>query len=78
VYGSGTPVTKTYDYTGFTKVTVESGFVATVEWGDDFAVSVTVDDNLVKEHLKVELDGDTLRVGLATLWQYRDVTPRRR
>ena len=74
VYGSGTPVTKSYDFTGFTNVTVDSGCVATVDYGESFAVSVTVDDNLVEEHLKVELDGDTLHVGLADLWQYRDVT----
>jgi hypothetical protein len=76
VYGSGTPATKTYDFTGFTKVTVDSGFVATVDYGEDYAVSVSVDDNLVKEHLKVELEGDTLHIGLAPLWQYRDVTLR--
>lgn len=74
VYGSGTPVTKSYDFTGFTTVTFDSGFDATVEYGESYAVSVTVDDNLVKEHLKVESDGDTLHVGLADLWQYRDVT----
>jgi Putative auto-transporter adhesin, head GIN domain len=74
VYGSGTPATRTYDYTGFTKVEVDSGFVATVEQGDSYAVSVTADDNLVKDKLKIELDGDTLHIGLAPLWQFRDVT----
>lgn len=74
MYGSGAPVTKSYDFTGFTNVTVDSGFAATVDYGESYSVSVTVDANLVKEHLKVELDGDTLHVGLADLWRYRDVT----
>ena len=69
-------VTKYYDYTGFTKVTVDSGFDVEIDYADDdsYAVSVTVDDNLVEEHLKVELDGDTLHVGLAPSGTYHDVT----
>ena len=78
VIGSGTPVTKHYDLTGVTKVTVDSGFKVDVDYGTTGEASVTVDDNLVKEHLKVELDGDTLHIGLADLWQYRDVTLRAR
>ncbi len=76
VPGSGRLVTKTYDYTGFTKVVVDSGFAASVERGAACAVSVTVDDNLVEDHLKVELKGDTLHIGLAPLWRYHDVTLR--
>jgi hypothetical protein len=74
VTGSGTTATKTYDLTGFTRVSVDSGFTVTVTQGAEYAVSVTVDDNLVEEHLKVELDGDTLHIGLAPLWAYRDLT----
>ena len=78
VVGSGTPVTKHYDLTGVTKVAVDSGFTVDVDHGAQGEASVTVDDNLVKEHLKVEVDGDTVRIGLADLWQYRDVTLRAR
>jgi hypothetical protein len=78
VIGSGTPVTKYYDLTGVTKVTVDSGFRVDIDYGVKGEASVTVDDNLVDEHLKVEIDGDTLHVGLADLWQYRDVTLRAR
>jgi hypothetical protein len=78
VGGSGTVVTQRYDYTGFTKVTVDSGFQVEIDYADTWSVSVTVDDNLVKEHLKVELDGDTLHIALAPLWQYHDVTLRAR
>ena len=74
----GRAVTKHYDFTGVTKVTVDSGFKVDIDYGETSEVSVTVDDNLVEEHLEVELDGDTLRIGLADLWQYRDVTLRAR
>jgi hypothetical protein len=74
VIGSGEPVTKDYDFTGFTKVAVDGGFTVDIDYAETSEVSVTVDDNLVKEHLEVELDGDTLRIGLADLWQYRNVT----
>jgi hypothetical protein len=78
VIGSGTTVTERFDYTGFTRVSVDSGFQVDIEYAETSEVSVTVDDNLVKEHLEVELDGDTLHIGLADLWQYRDVTLRAR
>ena len=74
VIGSGKPATKTFDYAGFTKVVVNGGFDVTVTQGAAYAVSVTADDNLVKDKLKIELDGDTLRIGLAPLWQFRNVT----
>jgi hypothetical protein len=76
VIGSGEPVTKDYDFTGFTKVAVDGGFTVDIDYAETSEVSVTVDDNLVMEHLKVELDGDTLRIGLADLGQYRNVTVR--
>jgi hypothetical protein len=78
VGGSGVLVTKHYDYTGFTKVVVDGGFSVAIDYGTSPDLSVTVDDNLVKEHLKVELDGDTLHIGLAPLWRYHDVTLRAR
>lgn len=74
VTGSGTPATKVYAFTGFTNVSADSGFTVTINQGSEFAVSVTVDDNLVEEHLKVELDGESLRIGLEPLWAYRDLT----
>ena len=57
---------------------MEDGFTVDIDYAETGEVSATVDDNLVNEHLKVELDGDTLRIGLADLWQYRNVTLRAR
>lgn len=63
VVGSGRSVTEEYDFSGFTRVNVGSAFEVDVTQGDDYAVSVTVDDNIV-QYLEVRLDGDTLRIGL--------------
>ena len=63
VVGSGRPATQEYDLSGFTKVDVGSAFEVEIAAADDYAVAVTVDDNLV-EYLEVLVDGDTLRIGL--------------
>jgi Putative auto-transporter adhesin, head GIN domain len=73
VTGSGTPATKTFDYTGFTGLRVDSAFRAEVTRGDASAVSVTVDDNIV-QHLRVEVDGDTLRISLEPGYDYVGAT----
>ena len=52
---------------------VDNAFAATVTRGDVFAITVTVDDNLVK-YLRVELDGDTLRIGLDPSKSYQNAT----
>lgn len=69
--GSGTPASKTFDYSGFSGVRVDTAFAATITQGDAYAVSVTVDDNLV-EHLRVEVDGDTLNIRLDPDYDYSD------
>ena len=73
VSGSGNAVTKEYDDSGFTGLRVDNAFAATVTRGDAFSVAVTVDDNLV-EYLRVEVKGDTLRIGLDPGRSYRGTT----
>lgn len=73
VSGSGTPVTKQYDYAGFTGLRVDNAFIVTATRAETFSVAVTVDDNLV-ERLRVELKGDTLHVGLDPGWTYSNAT----
>lgn len=70
VQGSGETVTRTYDSSGFTRLEAGNGFTVTVQRGDEYAVSVSVDDNLVEQHLQVELRGETLRIRLAPRWRY--------
>jgi hypothetical protein len=63
VVGSSAQTSKDYTYSGFTKVQVDQQFSVNVRRGKEFAVSVTVNDNLV-QYLKVEVQGDTLHLGL--------------
>lgn len=64
VTGSGNVVTKEFDLTGFDQVEVSGAFVAHITRGDSFSVVVRVDEKL-EEHLRVQLAGRTLEVGLA-------------
>jgi hypothetical protein len=61
--GSGTTVSKQFDLQGFTRIDASSAFDVTIERADTYGVSVSYDDNLA-QYLKVELHGQTLRIGL--------------
>jgi hypothetical protein len=64
ITGSGTLTTKSYDYTGFTMIEVESGFVLTVTQSQSYEIEVTTDDNIL-EHLDITMTGNTLKLGLS-------------
>ena len=70
VTGSAGKATKKYDSTGFTAVHAAQGASVVVQQGDTFAVSVTVNENLV-QYLTVEVQGDTLQIGLDPSQKYR-------
>lgn len=55
--------TKTYDYSGFTEIEIESTFKAKIVQSDAFKVEVTCNEDLV-EHLEIELEGDKLEIGI--------------
>ncbi len=63
ITGSGRGSTQEYDFSGFSKVNVSSALGRRFEQGDGYAVSVTIDDNLV-EYLDVRVEGDTLHIGM--------------
>ena len=63
ITGSGTVVTQAYDFTDFSEVELGNAFEAIITPGDAYAISVTVDDNLV-DSLQVEQTGNTLRISL--------------
>lgn len=63
VVGSSGRTTKEYEYSGFTNVQVDQQFSVNVRQGKTFAVSVAVNDNLL-QYLRVEVQGDTLHLGL--------------
>lgn len=64
VRGSGNSITKTYDFSDFDSVVIANAFQAEITASDNYAVEVTVDDNVV-EHLRVEQRGRTVTVSLA-------------
>jgi len=70
VTGTGVQKTRTYDFSGFTSVRVTHGFSVVIQQGDAFAVSASVDENLV-QYLRVEVQGDTLSIGLDPSVTYR-------
>jgi hypothetical protein len=61
--GSGNVVTQEELISDFDKVDINSAFDAEINQGDAFKVIIRVDDNLV-EHLQVEKQGSTLKIGL--------------
>lgn len=63
IVGSGELVTETYAFTNYTRIEASQVFDVEISRGDAFSLEVTVDDNLV-DQLRVEQDGDTVRIGL--------------
>jgi hypothetical protein len=60
---SGNLVTRQEDLAGFDRLDVGHGFDVEVRQGESFNVTLRVDENAV-DHLKVELEGGTLYLGL--------------
>lgn len=77
VVGSGRSTTQDYDFSDFTRVEIGSAFEARVTQGETYAVSVTVDDNIV-QYLDVRVTGNTLHIGLKPLTSlgFRNMTLR--
>lgn len=73
VSGSGKPVTKLLHLGGYSRVEVGSAFQVRIGRADDYAVNVTLDDNLL-QYLEAEVNGDTLHLGLQDGNSYNDVT----
>jgi len=63
ITGSGDIVTRTFDYQGFSVIEASYGFNLEVTQGNEYSITVSVDDNVV-DRLKVSKSGDTLSIGL--------------
>jgi serine/threonine-protein kinase len=70
IVGSGKPVTKGWDLTGFSAVEIRHPFRAELKRGDRTEVSVTADDNVL-EHVQVVKEGTRLKVHLEEGKDYR-------
>ena len=71
--GSGNLETRTYEFTDFTKVDIGHAFRYEIERSDSYSISITTDDNIF-EHIEVEQDGQTLKIGLEPLLSFRSIT----
>jgi hypothetical protein len=60
---SGSAVTKTYDFTGFTTVEVEHAFKADIVQSDNYSISIVINEKIA-DRLIVSQSGDTLKIGL--------------
>lgn len=63
VTGSGTVVSREYDFTDFDELEFDHAFHAVVTQGDTYSVVVRIDDNLV-DRLLVEQEGNRVKIGL--------------
>lgn len=63
VTGSGDIVTRTFDFQGFTAIDAGYGFGLEVTRGDQYSITVSIDDNVV-DRLEVGRIGETLSLGL--------------
>jgi len=69
VVGSGRPVTRTFNLSDFTSVSLANSFQGDITRGDSFGVEITADDNLF-DYLRVTKTGSTLKVELDPLHHY--------
>jgi hypothetical protein len=71
--GSGNLETRKYDFIDFTQVDIGHAFRYEIEQSNTFSISITADDNMF-EHIEVEQDGQTLRIGMKPFLSFGSVT----
>jgi len=76
VTGSGQLDTKEMDFSDFTRIEASHGFEVEVIQSDSYSVSITADDNLFDDHIRVSKSGDTLKIQLRSNYLYTSVTLR--
>lgn len=74
VSGSGKLETREMDLSGFTSIIASHGFMVEITQSDSYKVSITADDNLFDDYIRVSKSGDTLKIGLKPPNIYTSVT----
>ena len=67
--GSGSIVTRSFNFQDFNRVEVSHAFRAEIIRGSSFSVSVTADDNLF-EYVNVTISGNILKIGMRPGYTY--------
>ncbi len=68
--GSGVLVVKNLKLSGFEQVRASQAFRVEITRAEEFSVQVHIDDNLA-EHLRIEVVGDRLEIGMNPEYNYR-------
>ena len=76
VTGSGKLDTQEMDFSGFTGIEASHGFDIEVIQSNSYSVSITADDNLFDDQIRVTKAGETLKIGLRPNYIYTSVTLR--
>jgi len=74
VTGSGQLDTREMDFSGFTRIEASHGFDVEIVQSDAYSVSITADDNLFDEDIRVSKAGETLKIGLRLNASYHSIT----
>ncbi|MGQ9683482.1 MAG: head GIN domain-containing protein [Anaerolineae bacterium] len=77
VVGSGRLITRDLALSGFTRIEATSAFEIEVVQGNEYAVSLTADDNII-DNVDATVIADTLRLGLKPSVGFRNLTLRAR
>jgi hypothetical protein len=75
ITGSQNLETREYDFTDFNRIEILSPFAVEISRSNDYAVSVTANDNLY-EYIDVTQSGNTLRIRLRPFLSFRSTTLR--
>jgi len=74
VTGSGNLDTREFDFSGFTRIEVGYAFEVEIVQSGSYSVSITADDNLFDDYIRVSKPGDTLKIGLKPALHYVSTT----
>ncbi len=73
VRGSGFLITRSYEFSGFSKIEADETFTVHIVPDTAYSVQVTCDDNLL-EYLEVSQEYDKVRLSLQPFINYRNIT----
>ncbi len=78
VKGSGNLDTEEFNFSDFTRVEVSHAFEVELVQSGSYSVSITADDNLFDDYIRVSKDGETLKISLKPAFSYTFATLRAR
>ncbi len=76
--GSGNLDTQEFNFSDFTRIEVGYAFEVEIVQSASYSVSITADDNLFDEYIRVSKDGETLKIRLKPALSYISTTLRAR